>query len=197
VKRYLDLIISSTLLFILGPLLLIVALIIYFLLGKPIFFLQVRPGLKCKPFEIIKFRTMKISTNENGETLSDEVRLTALGSFLRSTSIDEIPGLWNVIRGEMSLVGPRPLLMEYLPLYTDEQMRRHEVYPGVTGWAQVNGRNDISWEEKFRLDNWYVNNMTIWLDLKILCITIVKILKRENTSKEGHATTEYFKGNNN
>lgn len=137
---------------------------------------------------------MEITSN-NENSLPDEKRLTTFGKFLRSTSIDEIPELWNVMKGEMSLVGPRPLLMEYLPLYTQEQARRHEVRPGITGWAQVNGRNAIEWEEKFKLDLWYVDNMTFWLDLKILFMTIGKVFKRDNTSKDGHATTDYFEGN--
>ena len=166
-------------------------------LGSPIFFSQIRPGKNGKPFRMIKFRTMRDAYDSEGNPLPDEQRLTKFGNFLRATSLDELPELWNVLKGDMSLVGPRPLLMEYLDLYTPEQARRHEVRPGVTGWAQVNGRNAISWEEKFKLDVWYVDNRTFWLDIKILCLTIKKVFVREGISADGHVTTERFKGSKN
>ncbi|MGB9792451.1 MAG: sugar transferase [Thermacetogeniaceae bacterium] len=160
----------------------------------PVLFRQVRPGLHGKPFVIYKFRTMRKAYDEEWRPLPDEQRLTRLGKWLRSTSLDELPELLNVLKGEMSLVGPRPLLMEYLDRYTPEQARRHEVKPGITGWAQVNGRNAISWEEKFRLDVWYVDNWSLWLDLKIILITLWKVLKREGISASGHATMPVFRG---
>lgn len=165
-------------------------------LGSPIFFRQTRPGLHGKPFEMVKFRTMTDVRGPDGLPLPDAARLTSFGRFLRSTSLDELPELWNVIKGEMSLVGPRPLLMEYLPLYTSEQARRHEVRPGITGWAQVNGRNAINWKEKFVLDVWYVDNHSLWLDIKILWMTIRKVLVRDGISAPGDATMPVFKGNN-
>lgn len=165
-------------------------------LGSPVFFRQVRPGLDGKPFEMVKFRTMTDERSPDGQLQPDAVRLTAFGRFLRSTSLDELPELWNVLKGDMSLVGPRPLLMEYLPLYTPEQARRHEVRPGVTGWAQVNGRNAISWEEKFELDVWYVDHQSLWLDIKILWLTLRKVLVREGISAAGDATMPIFKGKN-
>lgn len=164
-------------------------------LGSPIFFRQTRPGLHGKPFEMVKFRTMTDERGPDGLLLPDAVRLTSFGRFLRSTSLDELPELWNVIKGEMSLVGPRPLLMEYLPLYTSEQARRHEVRPGITGWAQVNGRNGISWEDKFMLDVWYVDNRRLWLDIKILWLTVRKVLVRDGINAPGDATMPVFKGN--
>lgn len=163
-------------------------------LGSPVFFCQQRPGLQGRPFMMIKFRTMTDARDTNGELLPDAVRLTPFGRFLRNSSLDELPELINVLKGEMSLVGPRPLLLEYLPLYSAEQARRHEVKPGITGWAQVNGRNAISWEEKFKLDVWYVDNQTLWLDLKILWMTFSKVFKREGISQEGQATMEKFQG---
>lgn len=163
-------------------------------LGSPVFFCQERPGLGGKPFEMIKFRTMTDERGPDGQLLPDAVRLTPFGRFLRATSLDELPELWNVLKGDMSLVGPRPLLMEYLPLYTPEQARRHEVRPGVTGWAQVNGRNAISWEEKFALDVWYVEHQSLWLDIKILWLTVKKVLVREGISAAGEATVEKFTG---
>jgi len=163
-------------------------------MGMPIFFKQLRPGLKGNPFVIYKFRTMLDLRDENGNLFPDEKRLTTIGKFLRKTSLDELPELWNVLKGDMSLVGPRPLRMEYLDRYTPEQARRHEVKPGITGWAQVNGRNAISWEEKFKLDVWYVDNWNILLDIKIICLTILKVLKGEGISAEGHATMPEFKG---
>lgn len=165
-------------------------------LGSPVFFHQVRPGLDGRPFEMIKFRTMTDERGPDGQLLPDAVRLTSFGRFLRATSLDELPELWNVLKGDMSLVGPRPLLMEYLPLYTHEQARRHEVRPGVTGWAQVNGRNAISWEEKFALDVWYVEHQSLWLDIKILWLTVKKVLVREGISAAGDATMPIFKGKN-
>lgn len=164
-------------------------------LGSPVFFRQTRPGLHGKPFEMVKFRTMTDERGPDGLLLPDAVRLTSFGRFLRSTSLDELPELWNVIKGEMSLVGPRPLLMEYLPLYTSEQARRHEVRPGITGWAQVNGRNGISWEDKFMLDVWYVDNRRLWLDIKILWLTVRKVLVRDGINAPGDATMPVFKGN--
>lgn len=164
-------------------------------LGSPVFFRQRRPGLHGEPFEMVKFRTMTDARGPDGQLLPDAERLTPFGRFLRSTSLDELPELWNVVRGDMSLVGPRPLLMEYLPLYSAEQARRHEVRPGVTGWAQVNGRNALSWEDKFLLDVWYVDNQSLWLDIKILWLTVRKVLVREGISADGEATMSKFTGN--
>lgn len=164
-------------------------------LGSPVFFRQVRPGLHGKPFEMVKFRTMTDGRGPDGALLPDAVRLTPFGRFLRATSLDELPELWNVLKGDMSLVGPRPLLMEYLPLYSTEQARRHEVRPGVTGWAQINGRNAISWEDKFKLDTWYVYNRSFWLDIRILWLTVKKVLVRDGISAAGDATMPKFTGN--
>ncbi|OCS47050.1 sugar transferase [Ralstonia pickettii] len=164
-------------------------------LGSPVFFRQRRPGLYGEPFEMVKFRTMTDARGPDGQLLPDAERLTPFGRFLRSTSLDELPELWNVVKGDMSLVGPRPLLMEYLPLYSAEQARRHEVRPGVTGWAQVNGRNALSWEDKFRLDVWYVDNHSLWLDIKILWMTVRKVIVREGISADGEATMSKFTGN--
>jgi len=183
-------------LIILSPILLIVSVSIIINIGRPIIFKQKRPGLKGEPFIFYKFRTMTNSKGESGNLLPDRDRLTSFGAFLRKTSLDELPSLWNVLKGDMSLVGPRPLLMEYLPLYSDEQMRRHEVKPGITGWAQINGRNAISWEEKFKLDIWYVENQSLWLDVKIILITIWKVLKREGISQNNHVSMEKFTGSN-
>lgn len=163
-------------------------------LGRPVFFRQVRPGLHGQPFEMVKFRTMTDERGPDGELLPDAVRLTNFGRWLRATSLDEMPELWNVLKGEMSLVGPRPLLMEYLPLYTPEQARRHAVRPGITGWAQVNGRNALNWEDKFRLDVWYVDHRSLWLDIKILWMTVRKVLMREGISAQGEATMSRFTG---
>ena len=163
-------------------------------LGSPVFFRQVRPGLHGKPFEMVKFRTMTSECGPGGQLLPDAQRLTPFGRWLRATSLDELPELWNVLKGDMSLVGPRPLLIEYLPLYTTEQARRHEVRPGITGWAQVNGRNAISWEDKFKLDVWYVNNWSSWLDIKILWLTARKVLARDGISAQGEATMTKFTG---
>lgn len=193
-KRLTDIIISFILLIVLSPILLALAVLILLFLGSPICFCQTRPGLYGKPFKMVKFRTMTDAKDAEGNLLEDDLRLTSFGKFLRSTSLDELPELINVLKGEMSLVGPRPLLMEYLPLYSAEQARRHEVRPGVTGWAQVNGRNAISWEEKFNYDVWYVDNHSLLLDLKILFLTIKKVLVRDGITAEQHATTEKFKG---
>ena len=193
-KRLSDLIIASLALLSLFPLLLVVFLLIRIKLGSPVFFCQTRPGLHGKPFMMVKFRTMTDERGSNGALLPDAVRLTQFGSFLRATSIDELPELWNVIKGEMSLVGPRPLLVEYLALYSPEQARRHEVRPGITGWAQVNGRNALSWEEKFKLDVWYVDNRSLWLDIKILWLTVKKVLVRDGISAAGEATMSKFTG---
>lgn len=193
-KRLFDLtLVFFTSIFLVVPMLLI-AVLIRFLLGPPIFFNQTRPGLNGKHFKMIKFRTMTDACDSCGILLSDSERLTPFGQFLRSTSLDELPELWNVLRGDMSLVGPRPLLMEYLPLYTPHQARRHEVRPGITGWAQVNGRNTLSWEEKFDLDVWYVDNQSFWLDIKILWMTVKKVFKREGINAAGEATMSKFTG---
>lgn len=178
----------------LWPLFLAVSLVILIFIGRPVFFKQLRPGLNGQPFIMYKFRTMTkpISSSENDS--QDELRMTRAGSLLRSLSLDELPELWNVLKGDMSLVGPRPLLMEYLPLYTQEQRRRHKVRPGITGWAQVNGRNLLSWDERFKLDVWYVDHHSIWLDIKILFITIKKVFDREGISAKGEATMPKFKG---
>lgn len=195
IKRLSDILISAAALLVLSPVIGVVALNVYHRLGSPIFFRQVRPGKKGEPFEMIKFRTMQDAVDSNGRPLPDSDRMTPFGSFLRSSSLDELPGLWNVLKGDMSLVGPRPLLIEYLPLYSPEQNRRHEVRPGVTGWAQVNGRNAISWDDKFKLDAWYVDNQTLWLDLKILFLTVKKVVVRDGISAEGEATVSKFTGN--
>jgi lipopolysaccharide/colanic/teichoic acid biosynthesis glycosyltransferase len=179
------------------PVFVLVSILIRLKLGKPIFFLQKRPGLGNKPFRMIKFRTLSNSKDRDGNLLPDNQRLTRFGAFLRATSLDEIPELWNVLKGEMSFVGPRPLRMYYLPLYNDFQKRRHEVLPGITGWAQINGRNAISWEQKFELDVWYVDHQSFWLDLKIFWLTFSKVLKRENTTSTEGGFTEPFRGTGN
>ncbi|HLU17269.1 MAG TPA: sugar transferase [Edaphocola sp.] len=194
-KRIMDAMCSSFALLMLAPLIGLLAVAIFFFIGRPILFIQVRPGLDGKPFKMYKFRTMTNKKDSNGRLLSDADRLTPFGKLLRSSSLDELPSLWCVLKGDMSLVGPRPLLMEYLPLYNAEQYRRHEVRPGITGWAQVNGRNAISWPDKFKLDVWYVDNQSFWLDIKILFMTVKKVLVREGISAEGHVTTEKFTGN--
>jgi lipopolysaccharide/colanic/teichoic acid biosynthesis glycosyltransferase len=193
-KRMFDIVVSTAALVVLSPLLAALAVMVRLRMGAPVLFRQVRPGLNGRPFEMIKFRTMRDAQDERGVSLSDAERLTPFGRWLRATSLDELPELWNVLKGEMSLVGPRPLLMDYLPLYSPEQMRRHEVRPGVTGWAQVNGRNAIAWEEKFALDVWYVGNRSFGLDLKILVLTVRRILGREGITAEGAATYPVFKG---
>ena len=195
VKRFFDLFIAIIGTLVILPFLLILTLFVRILHGRPLFFSQVRPGLDGKPFRLYKFRTMTDARDRFGDLLPDIERMTPLGRFLRSTSLDELPTLWNVIKGDMSLVGPRPLLMEYLPLYSPEQNRRHDVWPGMTGWAQVNGRNAISWEDKFKFDVWYIENWSLWLDIKILWITFIKVFKREGISQEGHPTMEPFRGN--
>lgn len=194
-KRLFDFCVALCALILLSPVIAIVAWQIRLKLGSPVLFRQVRPGLHGKPFEMIKFRTMRDALDSEGNPLPDSERMTPFGSFLRSSSLDELPELWNVLKGDMSLVGPRPLLMEYLPLYSPEQSRRHEVRPGVTGWAQVNGRNAISWPDKFRLDVWYVDNRSLWLDIKILFLTVKKVLVRDGISAEGEATMSKFTGN--
>jgi lipopolysaccharide/colanic/teichoic acid biosynthesis glycosyltransferase len=181
-------------LILLSPLLAVVAIAITIAMGRPVLFRQLRPGRHGRLFSLAKFRTMSSVTGHGGEQLPDENRLTGLGRFLRKSSIDELPQLWNVLHGELSLVGPRPLLIKYLDLYTPEQSRRHEVLPGITGWAQVNGRNAISWEQKFALDVWYVDNWSFWLDLKILALTCLRVVKRSGISREGHATMPEFLG---
>lgn len=196
-KRLFDFIVSLFALTMLLPVIIIVAFLIRIRLGSPITFSQNRPGLYGKVFKMVKFRSMRDAYNADGEPLPDSERMTAFGSFLRSTSLDELPGLWNVLKGEMSLVGPRPLLVEYLPLYSDEQARRHEVRPGITGWAQVNGRNAISWEDKFKYDVWYVENQSFMLDVKILFLTVKKVFVREGISADGNVTMERFKGSQN
>jgi len=196
-KRLLDLFLITLSLPLLLLLCLVVAWLVRSKLGSPIFFRQIRPGKNAKPFEMIKFRTMTDERDSNGELLADSVRLTKFGQFLRSSSLDELPELWNVTKGEMSLVGPRPLLMEYVPLYSPEQARRHALGPGISGWAQVNGRNAISWEEKFKLDVWYVENQSVWLDLKILFMTFKKVLIKEDISANDHVTMPFFTGDYN
>lgn len=196
-KRILDLGGAGVGLIILAMPMFLIALFIRFFKGAPVFYKQMRPGLNEKPFLLYKYRTMDNLHSSTGELLPDEERLTSFGRLLRSTSVDELPELLNVLKGNMSLVGPRPLLMEYLELYSAEQMRRHEMKPGVTGWAQVNGRNAISWEEKFKLDVWYVDNWSIWLDFKIILLTILKTVKHEDISANGHATMPEFKGDKN
>jgi lipopolysaccharide/colanic/teichoic acid biosynthesis glycosyltransferase len=189
-----DVVTSTTGLIVLLPVLVMLALLVRHQMGAPVLFRQTRPGLDGCPFEMIKFRTMRNAYDKHGLPLSDAERLTSFGRWLRATSLDELPELWNVVTGDMSLVGPRPLLMDYLPLYSPEQQRRHEVRPGVTGWAQVNGRNAISWEEKFALDVWYIDNRSFWLDLKILVLTVKRILKRDGITAQGAATAEKFMG---
>ncbi|MCX0339650.1 sugar transferase [Acinetobacter radioresistens] len=195
IKRLLDIIIASIALILLSPLYAFVAYKVKKNLGSPVLFRQVRPGLHGRPFEMIKFRTMKDAIDANGQPLPDSERLTSFGRMLRSSSLDEMPELWNVIKGDMSIVGPRPLLMEYLPLYNEEQAKRHQVRPGMTGYAQVNGRNAISWDEKFKLDTWYVENQSIWLDFKIMLKTVKKVLAKDDISAEGEATMSKFTGN--
>lgn len=193
-KRCFDVGVSLVALVLLAPVLLVTAVLVRNKLGSPVLFRQVRPGLDGRPFEMVKFRTMREAVGPDGQPLSDAERLTSFGRFLRSSSLDELPELWNVLKGEMSLVGPRPLLMDYLPLYSPEQARRHGVRPGVTGWAQVNGRNAIGWEDKFKLDVWYVENRSPILDLKILFLTVLKVVRSEGVSAAGHVTMERFTG---
>ena len=195
IKRIFDLFTVIVGLMVIWPIFLILAITNFWVHGRPVLFSQVRPGLHSKPFRFYKFRTMTQERDENGDLLPDEQRLTSFGEWLRKTSLDELPSLYNVLKGEMSLVGPRPLLMEYLPLYNEFQKKRHDVKPGITGWAQVNGRNVLPWPKKFELDVWYVENQSFWLDLKILFLTVYKVFKREGISEEGEATVKYFKGN--
>ena len=193
-KRLLDILLSASALLLLSVPMLMLALQIRRRLGTPVFFRQTRPGLRSTSFRMIKFRTMTDARGTDGQLLPDVERLTSFGRFLRASSLDELPELWNVLKGDMSLIGPRPLLMDYLPLYSPEQARRHEVRPGMTGWAQVNGRNALSWEEKFRLDVWYVDHRSLWLDIRILWLTVCKVLAREGISAEGEATMPRFTG---
>ncbi len=193
-KRILDVAIASTALVLLSPVYALVAYKVKKNLGSPVLFRQTRPGLHGQPFEMIKFRSMKDAMDKAGNPLPDSERLTPFGKMLRATSLDEMPELWNVIKGDMSIVGPRPLLMEYLPLYNSEQAKRHEVRPGITGYAQVNGRNAISWEKKFELDTWYVNNHSLWLDFKIMLKTVKKVLAKDDISAEGEVTMHKFTG---
>lgn len=195
VKRLLDIVLTLLILLLIAPLLILLSILVAIWHGFPILFRQKRPGIHAEIFTIYKFRTMRNLHDEHGQLLPDENRLTKFGRFLRSTSLDELPELFNVLRGEMSLVGPRPLLIAYLPLYSQEQARRHDVLPGLTGWAQVHGRNALSWQEKFDLDVWYVDHWSLGLDLKILGMTIVKVLRREGISQPGQATAEPFTGN--
>lgn len=195
IKRIIDLLVSTSSLFLLAPIFALLALLVRFNLGAPVLFKQVRPGRFGEPFEMIKFRTMQNTTDENGQLLCDAKRITPFGNFLRNSSLDELPELWNVFKGEMSLVGPRPLLMEYLPLYSPEQFRRHDIRPGITGWAQVRGRNAISWEEKFGYDVWYVENQSTILDMKIILMTIKKVFSREGITAVGETTMPGFTGN--
>jgi sugar transferase EpsL len=194
-KRAFDLLIACGLLVLLSPVLAVVALLIRWFLGSPVLFRQTRPGLHGKPFDMVKFRSMLNAVDPEGKPLPDELRLTRFGKTLRALSLDELPELVNVIKGEMSIVGPRPLLPSYLPRYSPEQARRHEVPPGITGWAQINGRNAISWPDKFKLDVWYVDHWSLWLDLKILVLTVVKVFKREGVSAPGELTAPEFMGN--
>jgi sugar transferase EpsL len=196
-KRLLDLILAILILILLTPILALIGILVHIRLGPPILFRQQRPGLNGKPFTILKFRTMTNEKYADGHFLPDAERVTLLGQFLRHTSLDELPELFNVLQGHMSLIGPRPLLMEYLDLYTVEQMRRHDVKPGVTGWAQVNGRNTITLEEKFEFDVWYVEHVSFWLDVRILLMTVLKVLSREGINQPGYATAEHFRGSSN
>ncbi|GAB1355348.1 sugar transferase [Erysipelotrichia bacterium] len=195
-KRIFDIVVTLLALLIFGPVILFMAILVRRRLGSPVFFRQIRPGMNGQPFEMLKFRTMLDARDAKGHLLPDEQRVTPFGQFLRSTSIDELPELINVLKGDMSLVGPRPLLMEYLPLYSEEQKRRHDVRPGITGWAQINGRNAISWQKKFELDVWYVDNQSFWLDFKILFLTFWKVVKRCDVNQEGKCTVEAFNGKN-
>lgn len=193
IKRAFDIVVAALLLVVLAPVFMVLVCLVRAKLGTPVLFRQTRPGLHGRPFEIIKFRTMTDARDSEGRLLPDGERLTRFGRFLRSSSLDELPELWNVLKGEMSLVGPRPLLMEYLPLYSPEQARRHEARPGITGWAQVNGRNAISWDEKFAMDVWYVDHRSLALDIRIIALTVIKVLKRDGISGDGVATATKFK----
>ncbi|GAA0804189.1 sugar transferase [Psychrobacter piscatorii] len=195
IKRLFDIVGATTALVVLSPIYAVTAYKVSKNLGSPVLFRQIRPGLYSKPFEMIKFRSMKDDIDADGNPLEDGARLTSFGKALRNTSLDELPELWNVIKGDMSLVGPRPLLMEYLPLYNDEQARRHDVRPGITGYAQVNGRNAIGWDERFALDTWYVDNHSMWLDIQILFKTVKKVIIKDGISADGEATMSKFMGN--
>jgi len=194
-KRAFDFLLALALVVMFSPLILFIAIVVRIKMGRPVLFQQQRPGYKAKPFYVSKFRTMTNERDGNGELLPDEQRLPAFGMLLRKTSLDELPQLFSVLKGDLSFVGPRPLLMEYVPLYSQEQMRRHDAKPGITGWAQVNGRNAISWDEKFKLDVWYVDNQSFGLDLKIMWLTALKVFKRDGVSANGHATMPKFTGN--
>jgi sugar transferase EpsL len=196
-KRAFDFFISAGLLILFAPVMALVAILVVVQMGRPMMFHQKRPGLHATPFTMIKFRTMRNAADAKGIPLSDVERLTGFGKFLRASSLDELPGLWNVLKGDMSLVGPRPLLLEYLPLYSPEQARRHEVKPGLTGWAQVNGRNALTWDEKFKLDVWYVDNRSFVLDIRILVKTLLAVARRQGISNDGHATMPPFRGSSN
>jgi len=196
-KRLVDLVLASLAMVLLAPVMLVIAILVRWRLGKPVLFRQCRPGVRGTPFTFLKFRTMTEARDAFGKLLPDAARLTRLGRFLRGFSLDELPALFNVIRGEMSLVGPRPLLAQYLGLYNPEQARRHEVKPGITGWAQIRGRNAIGWDRKFALDVWYVDHLSLGLDLRILALTVWKVVTREGVNQPGEATVEYFKGNSN
>lgn len=193
-KRLFDIVVAFIALLLFSPILLIVAILIARRLGSPVLFRQVRPGLNGRLFTMVKFRSMRDAVDKHGNPLPDAQRLTPFGAWLRASSLDELPELWNVLKGDMSLVGPRPLLVEYLPLYSPEQARRHHVRPGITGWAQVNGRNAISWDDKFRLDCWYVDHRSLVLDLKILWLTVRRVFKRDGITQEGHVSAEKFTG---
>jgi lipopolysaccharide/colanic/teichoic acid biosynthesis glycosyltransferase len=193
-KRSMDVVIAAAALALLALPMLAIALAVWLAMGRPVFFIQERPGLLGAPFKLIKFRTMREAYDANGQPLSDEVRLTRFGRFLRATSLDELPELVNVLKGDMSLVGPRPHLMEYLPLYSPEQARRHEVLPGITGWAQIHGRQALKYDDKFKLDVWYVDNRSLWLDLKILCLTVIAVLRAQGINREGYVTGPKFTG---
>lgn len=193
-KRIFDVVASLFALLFLGPVIMLLSILVVVKFGRPVLFKQKRPGLNGNIFEMMKFRSMRDAVDDQGNTLPDSERLTPFGKKLRSSSLDELPGLWSVLKGDMSLVGPRPLLVEYLPLYSKEQARRHDVRPGITGWAQVNGRNAISWDDKFKLDVWYVDNRSFWLDFKILLLTVKKVFVREGVSAEGEATMSKFEG---
>lgn len=194
-KRCFDIFLSFIAVLMLAVPFMVLVVFVRYKLGRPVFFTQERPGLQGRPFRMVKFRTMTDERGSDGELLPDAVRLTRFGRFLRSTSLDELPELWNVLKGEMSLVGPRPLLVEYLPLYSPEQARRHDVRPGITGWAQINGRNAVAWDERFQMDVWYVEHQTMWLDIKILFLTVRKVLIRDGISAQGEATMRKFTGN--
>lgn len=193
-KRFFDVVVALNALIALSPVIFIVAVLIRLKLGSPVLFTQARPGSNGVVFNMMKFRSMLDAKDQKGDLLPDDIRMTKFGAFIRSTSLDELPGLLNVLKGDMSLVGPRPLLVQYLPLYSQEQARRHHVRPGITGWAQVNGRNAISWEDKFKFDVWYVDNQSFWLDIKILLLTVKKVFVREGISADGHVTIEPFRG---